>query len=234
MLVAAALVIPVIIIEEAKPGEPLETIGSLLNYGIWIAFLVEVVVMLAVVPDRRLWIRKHPIEMIVVLLTPPFLLAALAPFRLLRLLRVLRLLRLAPLVRRLFTAEGVKFTALAAVMTAVAGGAAFQAAEEKHHSLADSIYWAITTMTTVGYGDLSPKTETGKAIAVAVMLVGIGFVALVTGAVAERFLGPRVEEVAEAEQKVEHTEEDLLAQVRDMSAQISDLERALVRRFAGR
>jgi voltage-gated potassium channel len=233
LLIAAVLVIPVLIIEESNPGEPLRTIGAALNIATWLAFVAEVVVMLAVVPDRRLWIRKHPIEIIVTAF-PPFLLAALAPVRALRLLRVLRLLRLAPLVRRLFTGEGVKFAALLAVITAVAGGAGFQAAEAQPYSLPNSIYWAITTMTTVGYGDIQPDTSTAKVIAVAVMLVGIGFVALVTGAIAERFLARDMDQVKETEDAIERTEEDLLGQVRAMSAQLAHLERALARQFAER
>jgi hypothetical protein len=65
--------------------------------------------MLWVAPDRWRWVREHPLEVIVVVLTPPFLLPALQPVRLLRLLR---LLRLAPLVHRLFTAQGLRYTAL--------------------------------------------------------------------------------------------------------------------------
>src|SRR6476660_4468001 len=68
MLIAATLVIPTIIIEEAGPGEPLESLGVVLNWGIWIAFLVEAVVMLWVVPDKWRWVRTHPIEVIVVVI----------------------------------------------------------------------------------------------------------------------------------------------------------------------
>jgi voltage-gated potassium channel len=50
------------------------------------------------------------------------------------------------------------------------------------------IYWALTTMTTVGYGDEAPTTTTGKFAAAAVMLVGIGFIAVVTGALANAFI----------------------------------------------
>ena len=128
MLVAAALVIPAIIIEEAGPGEPLETLGLALNWAIWLAFFAEAAVMLWVVPNRLQWLRQHPIEVIVVILTPPFLLASLQAVRLLRLLRLVRLLRLAPLVRRLFTAEGLRYTALTAFLTALAGAAAFHQA----------------------------------------------------------------------------------------------------------
>jgi voltage-gated potassium channel len=108
MLIAATLVIPTIIIEEGGPGETLETLGVVLNYAVWTAFVVEAVVMLWVVPNRWQWIREHPLEVIVVVLTPPFFLTVLEPIRLLRLLRLLRFVRLAPLVRRLLTAQGLR------------------------------------------------------------------------------------------------------------------------------
>ena len=57
-------------------------------------------------------------------------------------------------------------------------------------------------MTTVGYGDLSPQTGGGKGLAAVVMLVGIGFVAILTGAVAERFLKPDVAEEEAATEAV--------------------------------
>ena len=60
MLVAAALVIPTIIIEDAGSGEPLKTLAVVLNYAIWIAFLVEAVVMVSVTQEKRLWVLEHP------------------------------------------------------------------------------------------------------------------------------------------------------------------------------
>ena len=107
---------------------------------------------------------------------------------------------------------------------ALTGGAAFASVEKT--SVGNGIYWAITTMTTVGYGDYSPKTAEGKAIAIVVMLVGIGFVTLLVGAIAERFIKPEVEEV-------ELAEEDIIGQVRDISARLQRLEQALQSRRAG-
>jgi voltage-gated potassium channel len=50
------------------------------------------------------------------------------------------------------------------------------------------VYWAITTLTTVGYGDIGPQTTTGRVIAVTVMFVGISYVAIRTAAMAQQFL----------------------------------------------
>jgi voltage-gated potassium channel len=93
----------------------------------------------------------------------------------------------------------VKYGALLAVLTAFAGAQAFAVAENLPDSQA--LYWALTTMTTVGYGDVTPKTGTGQIIAVTVMLVGFGFVAVLTGAIAQRFIAP-----AEAEATMDRRE----------------------------
>jgi voltage-gated potassium channel len=93
---------------------------------------------------------------------------------------------LAPLVRTVFTVQGVEYAAFLCFLTLVAGGQAFASIENT--SLSDGLYWAISTMTTVGYGDVSPQTEEGRLLAAIVMLVGIAFVAVVTGAIAQRFV----------------------------------------------
>lgn len=221
LLLAAVLTIPVTIAQLLPPSEPWRTIADALNWAIWLTFLAEVVIMLAVVPSKGRWARAHVIDIAVVLLTAPLYTAVLQSLRSLRILRLLRLLRLAPLVRILFSAEGLRFAALLTLLTALAGGAAFASVE--NISVGNGIYWAITTMTTVGYGDLTPKTPEGKGIAIAVMLVGIGFASLLIGAIAQRFIAPAVQEV-------ELTDEDLVQQVREISSRLQHLEHALEQR----
>ena len=75
-----------------------------------------------------------------------------------------------------------------ALLTAVAGAQAFSTAENL--PLDEAIYWSEQTMTTAEYGDITPTTNLGRAVAVVVMLVGIGFVAIVTGALAQGFIAP--------------------------------------------
>ena len=226
-LVAALLVIPLIVIEQSSFGEPWDTVGTVLNWTTWLVFLAEAVVMLSVVPDRWRWIRAHPIDVAVVVLTPPFL-AGLAGVRLLRLLRLLRLVRLAPLSRRFFSMEGLRYTTLVATLTVAAGGAGFSALEDK--STADGMYWAITTMTTVGYGEPVVHTAATKLLAVILMVVGVGFVAILTGVVAQRFVVPVLEEeTEEVEDEVEAASDAILRELRDIRTRLGDLETAVQR-----
>jgi voltage-gated potassium channel len=231
MLVAAALVIPTVAINESHPGGGLLTLAQVLNWVTWIAFLVELVVMLRVVPDRRTWLRHHPLDLVIVVFTPPVLPAGLQSLRALRLLRLLRLARLAQLSRDAFSLRGLHYAALLALLTAVAGGALFVGLEKHHQHLTawDGIYWAVTSMTTLG-SNIYPTTTGGEIVGVVIVIVGISFVALLTGAIAQRFLGP---EIAEVEQELEEeqlsAEAAALRELRSVREKLEALEVAVER-----
>ena len=134
------------------------------------------------------------------------------------------------LIRRLFTVDGVRYAALLAFVTVLAGGTAFASIEREPTSW-DGIWWAMTTMTTVGYGDIYPETDLGRVIGMIVMVVGIGFGSLLIGTVAERFVTPGVRVEAEAvEREVETTEADLLQELRELGERLRRVESAVERR----
>jgi voltage-gated potassium channel len=193
VMVASAAVLPVLFLEGSSLPSPWPEIGVILNWASWLVFLVESVVMIRVAGFA--WVRQNPLSPLVTILSPPFAPAGLAVLRFLRFFRLLRLLPGLRVAKRLFSLEGVKFAALLAVVTVIAGGIAFARVEEGQHlDSVDGVWWALTTVTTVGYGDLSPQTDAGRLLAAAIMLVGIGFVALITAFVAERFIASREEE----------------------------------------
>jgi voltage-gated potassium channel len=230
VLVAAALTLPAVAIHESQPGTSVDAIAQALNWATWVPFVIEVVVMLAVVPDRRRWLREHPIELVVVVLTPPVLPAGLQGLRVIRLLRLLRVLRFAQLSRRVFSLQGLRYAALLAALTVIAGGAAFVGFEHSHrYDTWNGIYWAITTMTTLG-SNTYPTTTGAEIISVILLLVGISFVALLTGAIAQRFLGPQIAEVeAELEEGEQSAEVVALRQVREIRDRLQGLEVAVER-----
>lgn len=122
LLVFALMTIPAIVLEYSDAGQPWEAIGVALNWSIWLAFVAEVVIMLRVVPDRGRWLRDHPLDLAIVVLTQPFLPAALQAARVFRLLRLLRLVRAGTLARRVFSTEGVRDAAVLTLMAVLGGG----------------------------------------------------------------------------------------------------------------
>lgn len=190
MLGAALLSIPTAVLDSAN-GE-VEWAAAVIDALVWGAFAVELAVMLALAGDRRLWLRTHLLQTAIVLVSGPLSLVSAHGARIARLARLARLLRIPGLARRVFSLEGLEAAAAISAVVVVAGGAGFAAVEVPPgggtYSVWDGMWWAITTITTVGYGDLVPRTEAGRIIGVAVMLVGIGFLAMLTAALAQRFL----------------------------------------------
>jgi voltage-gated potassium channel len=215
VVVAALLTIPILVIQESHFGEPWRSIGLGLNWLTWGVFAAETVVMLCVVERRGTWIRTHLIDVAVTVLTPPFAPVAWQAGRVFRLARLLRLVRVFS-IRRLLSLEGMKYAALIAAGTVIVGGAVFAAVEKQQHLTTwDGIWWAISTVTTVGYGDISPETDGGRIIAISIMLVGIGFVALLTAFIADRF----IHEQKEAVEK----EDEILAELRAIRKRLDAL-----------
>src|SRR4051794_23891821 len=145
MVIAALLVIPVVWIDSTSTGEPLKTIGQVLNWATWTAFLVELVVMLYVCPRPLEWLKRYPLDAAVVFLSPPFIPGSFAAVRLLRLFRLLRLTRLFTLTK-LLSLEGVRYAAFLALFVVLFGGATFATVESNQHlSTWDGIWWAVST-----------------------------------------------------------------------------------------
>lgn len=137
------------------------------------------------------------------LATVPFYLQWLVPgldmriLRTVRLIRVLKLSHYSSAIEDLFSAIRAEarsfFATLYLLLIAILFSASLMYFAENEHqpekfaSIPDAIYWAVITLTTVGYGDVSPVTWVGKVISIVTAFMGVCTVAMLTGIVASAF-----------------------------------------------
>ena len=181
-------------------------------------FTVEYVARLACIDHRWRYARSFfgIVDLLAIL---PTYLALLVPqfgvfmdVRLLRLLRVFRILKLTAYVRE-YRALGsalaasrrkiMVFVGAVAVVVLLLGTVMFvvEGPANGYTSIPTSVYWAITTITTVGFGDITPKTDLGRAIASFIMLLGWGILAVPTGIVTAEITRRRDAEDAETQRR---------------------------------
>ena len=187
-------------------------------WATWGIFAVDYVANLWLAADRSSWFVRNLHELLIVAL--PF-------FRPLRLLRLVTLLSV--LHRTLGdTLRGrvVTYVAGSATMLVFVGALAVldveqSAPDAKILTFGDALWWAITTITTVGYGDMYPVTPLGRVVAAALMMSGIAVLGVVTASIAS-WLVQRVEDTAEA---AAEAEEPVRAEVAELVAEIALLRR---------
>ena len=86
--------------------------------------------------------------------------------------------------RQLTVARATQLIIVVTLLVTVGGGVAIRLFDHKEFSdLGTSLWWAVQTVTTVGYGDVVPHQTVGRVIGTVVMLTGIGFIAVMTAAV---------------------------------------------------
>jgi len=176
------------------------TLFDLLEWGFTIGFTLEYVARLASVERPLRYARSFFGIVDLVSVLPTYLafffpgLHALIDIRVLRLLRTFRILKLVAYVSEYrYLAAALRdsrrkiLVFLAAVMLIQVTMSTLmyvvEGAENGFTSIPTSIYWGITAMTTVGFGDIVPKTDLGRAIASVMMLLGWSILAVPTGIV---------------------------------------------------
>lgn len=171
-----------------QPDTEFHHIASLCIWGV---FAVEYVVRLATAPHKPEFVRGNLLDLIAVM--PWDFLRVARLFRLVRVLRFLRgiqvLWRIGRHVTGILRTNGLAYALIATATLVVAAGFVIQQIEPGITTPADGIWWSLVTATTVGYGDIAPKTQEGRFIAAVLMLIGIGAIGMITGSIATYFLG---------------------------------------------
>jgi voltage-gated potassium channel len=223
VIAATLALIPVLIIETDVESGGWRTFASVANWVIWAIFLLELAFILVVAPRKAAALRAHWLDATIVVLTVPWFGSFLSSLRLARLARLLRLLRLGAILTRLvqrerFVTRGNAFRLvglLTVLVVAVSGAVEALVDEGDVHSAWDGIWWAVVTVTTVGYGDVYPTSVPGRIIGMLVMLIGIGFLSVLTATIASYFVehDSATEELVETLHRIEADLAEVKAQL---------------------
>jgi voltage-gated potassium channel len=183
----------------------------------WAIFVTDYIVTLTLAERRWHWFRTHLFDLMVVALP---------------ILRPLRLLRLVTLLSVLQRTAGAAFRGWAVIYVAGASAllvfvAALAVLDSERSApgasittFPEALWWAFVTVTTVGYGDLSPITDQGRIIAVFLMLGGIALIGVITATLASWI----VERVSESDAEKEAATR---GELRQLGHQIEALQAAL-------
>jgi voltage-gated potassium channel len=199
MLVLTAGFLVVLVLPVIVPDLPPEARAALdaIDLGIWAAFLAEYLARLFVAPDRLAFVRRNIFDLLLVVIP------VLRPLRLLRsvrLIRAARLIRIGSAAGVITRESRVRLASRAALLAA--GSAAIlvlaaavmeldverTAARANITTFSDALWWAVSTISTVGYGDHYPVTGAGRAVGIVLMIAGVAIFGIVAASAAAWFI----------------------------------------------
>jgi voltage-gated potassium channel len=194
----------------------------------WCVFVLDYVANLWLAENRRQWFIRNLHELVIVAV--PFF----RPLRLLRLVTLLSVMHRT--VGETLRGRVVTYVAGSAALLVFVGALAVLDVEQwapdaKILTFGDALWWATSTITTVGYGDMYPVTPIGRLVATALMMSGIAVLGVVTASIAS-WLVQRVEDTAES--VAEAVEEPMRVEVAELVAEIALLRREIAELRDGR
>ena len=129
-----------------------------------------------------------------------------------------RIRNLIGLLETLFNSRRLRTILAALLFFIFLFGYLFYVSEPDVRNLGDGIWWALVTITTVGYGDITPVTTLGRVVASSLMLLGLGLIATITAIVSAKFIQNFVDH---------HTNDDVLEKLDEMQLELDDIKKKL-------
>ncbi|MDN4481500.1 potassium channel family protein [Demequina muriae] len=206
-----------IIFFHSLPSE-LRATMLVVQWWIWLVFLADIVIRTVISNRSWRYLWTHPLDVIAVAVPAA---------------RPLKLLTAFTQGAAFSSARGRMKTMQAVVVSVVLllwiGSVAVLAAEREVadsaiNSFGDALWWAVVTVTTVGYGDFAPVSPTGRVIAVVMMLLGIALIGVVTASVAAWFVSRTTgEDERQQELQDEGRHDELTERIARLEAKIDAL-----------
>ena len=191
---------------------------TVIAWTAWAAFAIDYIVRVRLSEDRWRFVRRHVLDLAVIALP------LLRPLRLLRIVTTLTILsrRASNSLRgrvALYVASGTVLLSFCASLAVL--DSERSSPDANITSFGDALWWSITTMSTVGYGDHFPVTSTGRVVAAGLMITGIALLGLVSATFAS-WLVQRVAEIESTGEETQELVEELSAEVARLTALLEE------------
>lgn len=201
--------------------------------GLLVVFAIDYCVRLVITKDRKVFLIQSAFDLLGIIPLHPV-------FAFFRLARLVRLIRFHHLFWRLGIAGKwtqayhrfiykTGFIYLFSISVAIIVLSAFLFSLTEKQTLANSLWWAVTTATTVGYGDETPHTAFGKIIASVLMFGGIGFIGLLTSTITDFFTSRAEQSAASEESRQQSDITKLLTKIDTLTGKVDQLQSQLNR-----
>ena len=218
--------------------------GSLLYVTEWIftlLFTIEYILRIYSAPNRKKYIFSFMGMVDLLAIIPTYMMFIYPPIkylldiRIIRLIRIFRVLKLTNYVRGAYTMQIalrssrpkiIVFLLSIFIVVIIVGTLMYiiEGPADGFNSIADSIYWAIITLTTVGYGNIVPVTILGKILASFIMILGYAVIAVPTGIVSSEFTkNKKARKQKERQHRIIEKENKIISLIESLEKKIDKL-----------
>lgn len=199
------------------------------SYEIYVFNMIDTVILVVFALDyltrlilsrNKLHFFKNNIIDLISIIPFNYLFQTARTFKIIKLIKLTKLSKLTSLLRILILMRKFKkntdkflqtnnfnYVLWISIFTVIIGALGFSIIENK--SFLDGLWWSFVTVTTVGYGDMSPKTGSGKVLASIIMLIGISVIGMLTGTISTFFINKKANSKSLKENTIESIKRSL-------------------------
>jgi voltage-gated potassium channel len=217
LLFLGAYALPIL---EPDVGRTWRQVCSTVQLAAWAVFAADYLARVWAAKDRRRYFSRHLLDLVIVALP------ALRPLRLLRLVILFRVLNrkaAAALRGRIPLYVSVSAATLVVCAALAVLDAERHAAGSNINSFGDALWWAVVTVTTVGYGDHFPVTLQGRCVAVGLMIGGVALIGVVTASFAAWFIDRVRDEEDEVQAATQRDLAEIAARLDQLTQEVREL-----------
>jgi len=208
-------------------GQKLAGLSHVTSLSIWALFVIETV-MLSALSDRPIrYLRRNWLNLVIIFTGVPLLLHDSgfgAALRILRLAVLFSLLiHVTEHVKHLLSRNTLSATLVGTAIVVVLAGFMMAAIDPGINTPSEGVWWALVTVTTVGYGDVVPTTDIGRFFASLLIFIGLGLLSLLTATIAAALISRQESVVTQRQREEQRKILELEIQLKRIEAKLDRL-----------